>query len=78
MSSPQGPQDPRLNFEKFQNSGADEKTVIVHISTHLSVFFLVSYPYLSLSYGPLRIERIDTDGPSVASAESVCVCVTGA
>ena len=30
------------NLEKFQNSGADKITTMIHYSTHLSVF----YPYL--------------------------------
>ena len=38
----QGPTDQRPNFEKFQNSGADEKIVIGHNSLQFSVF----YPYL--------------------------------
>ena len=42
VSYPQGVKDPRANFEKLQNSGADEEIVhvIVHNSTHLAVFYL--------------------------------------
>ena len=53
ISYPQDPKDPRPNFEKYQNSGADLKTVTVHNSTYLSIF----YPYLNLSLGsPSQVE----------------------
>ena len=45
----QGPKDTSTNFQKFQNSGADENNLIVHSSTYLSAFVRIksaSYPYL--------------------------------
>ena len=59
VSYPQGVKDPHANFEKLQNSGADEENVIVHNSTHLSVF----YPYLIriLTYHYAVYSKIRTD-----------------
>ena len=46
VSYPQGLKDLRPNFEKFQNSGADEQTVLIHNSERLSI----AYPYLTHHY----------------------------
>ena len=57
---------PRLNFETFQNLDAATSDFADTIRT------------VSDSADPLRTERIDKYGPSVASAESESVFVNGA
>ena len=71
--------DPRANFVKFQNSGADEKILMVHNSAQLYVFYsyLIRIPSYHYAVYPQVEDRFVSCGslPSVTAVTCLLRCL---